>query len=67
MNIGTAKPTVEEQQAAPHHFVNNLSIKNDYSVGDFERDALAVLEDLFSKKKYSHPCWWFGFIYQSIV
>ncbi len=50
MTIGTAKPTAEELAAAPHHFINLLSIEEDYNVGDFERDALKVLDELFLKK-----------------
>jgi tRNA dimethylallyltransferase len=49
MSIGTAKPTAAELAAAPHHFVGNLSIHDYYSVGDFERDALAVLDKIFEK------------------
>lgn len=49
MCIGTAKPSPEELAAAPHHFINFLSVEDDYSVGDFERDALAVLENVFLK------------------
>jgi tRNA dimethylallyltransferase len=48
MSIGTAKPTAEELAAAPHYFVGNLSIHDYYSVGDFERDALAVLDEIFN-------------------
>ncbi|WP_235292402.1 tRNA (adenosine(37)-N6)-dimethylallyltransferase MiaA [Portibacter lacus] len=49
MNIGTAKPSVNELQLAPHHFINTLSISEDYSAGDFERDGLALLDKLFEK------------------
>jgi len=47
MNIGTAKPTVAELAQAPHHFINNLSINDTYSVGDYEREVLDKLEQLF--------------------
>ena len=49
MSIGTAKPTATELAAAPHHFVGNLSIHDYYSVGDFERAALVVLDSIFEK------------------
>ncbi|MEZ4962106.1 MAG: tRNA (adenosine(37)-N6)-dimethylallyltransferase MiaA [Saprospiraceae bacterium] len=49
MNIGTAKPSPEELEMAPHHFINSLSVEQDYSVGDFEKDALALLRSLFEK------------------
>lgn len=47
MTIGTAKPTPTELAQVPHHFINSLSIADDYSVGDFERDALSLLDQLF--------------------
>ncbi|SEP60796.1 tRNA (adenosine(37)-N6)-dimethylallyltransferase MiaA [Flavobacterium urocaniciphilum] len=49
MNIGTAVPTKEELAAAPHHFIQNKSIFENYSVGDFEKEALEKLEELFTK------------------
>ena len=50
MNIGTAKPTTAELAAVKHHFVNNLSIHDDYSVGDFEAEATLTLEKIFAEK-----------------
>lgn len=47
MTIGTAVPTKDELTAAKHHFIQNRSIFEDYSVGDFERDALNKLDELF--------------------
>ncbi|WP_295335941.1 tRNA (adenosine(37)-N6)-dimethylallyltransferase MiaA [Flavobacterium sp.] len=49
MRIGTAVPTEAELAAAPHHFIQNKSIFESYSVGDFEQDAIAKLEKLFLK------------------
>lgn len=49
MNIGTAKPTAEELQKVKHHFINSLSINDAYSVGDYEKDALQCLEQVFQK------------------
>ncbi|AIM38707.1 tRNA delta(2)-isopentenylpyrophosphate transferase [Sphingobacterium sp. ML3W] len=50
MSIGTAKPTPDELSQAPHHFINSHSIEEDYSAGDFERDALAKIATLFQTK-----------------
>lgn len=50
MNIGTAKPSPEELVAVRHHFIDSLSVADDFSVGDFEREALFVLEKIFLKK-----------------
>ncbi len=49
MRIGTAVPEPHELEAIPHHFIQNRSIFEDYNVGDFEKDALLLLEDLFQK------------------
>jgi tRNA dimethylallyltransferase len=47
--IGTAVPSKEELAAAKHHFIQNKSIFDNYSVGDFERDAIEKLEGLFQE------------------
>jgi tRNA dimethylallyltransferase len=49
MAIGTAVPSNEELAAAPHHFIQHISINDTYSVGDFERDALQKLDMLFKQ------------------
>lgn len=49
MSIGTAVPETEELAAAPHHFIQHRSITEDYNVGDFEKEALAKLDKLFTK------------------
>lgn len=51
MRIGTAKPSPEEQAQATHHFIDALSIFDAYTVGDFERQALDLLDQLFQKKE----------------
>ena len=53
MKIGTAVPNASELQAAKHHFIQHLSIQNPYTVGDFEKDALAKLNTLFKTKDYA--------------
>ncbi|WP_130287272.1 tRNA (adenosine(37)-N6)-dimethylallyltransferase MiaA [Aquimarina brevivitae] len=52
MNIGTAVPTEEELAEAKHHFIQHLSITDTYSVGDFERDGVALIESLFTTNDY---------------
>lgn len=47
---GTAKPTDEEMDGVPHHFVNSHSIHDDYNVGQFEKDALMLLDNLFQSQ-----------------
>ncbi len=47
MTIGTAVPNKEELASATHHFIQNKSIFESYSVGDFESEALTKLNGLF--------------------
>jgi len=49
MKIGTAVPSDDELAAATHHFIQNKSIFESYSVGDFEQEALAKMDELFQK------------------
>ena len=53
MAIGTAVPSAKELAAAPHHFIQNISIFEEYTVGDFERDAIAKLDELFLTNDYA--------------
>lgn len=50
MNIGTAKPSVEELNQVKHHFINSQSISEDYDAGNFEKDANHILAQLFENK-----------------
>lgn len=52
MQIGTAVPTTEELASAQHHFIQNKSIFENYTVGDFEKEAIAKLDELFSINDY---------------
>ncbi|MFN3020422.1 tRNA (adenosine(37)-N6)-dimethylallyltransferase MiaA [Soonwooa sp.] len=47
MKIGTAVPSDEELAEVPHHFIGNLSIHDYYSIGQFEKEALDKLDELF--------------------
>jgi len=47
MAIGTAVPSEEELTAVQHHFIQSISIHDEYSVGHFETDAIKLLEELY--------------------
>ena len=49
MEIGTAKHSAEELAAAPHHFINSHSVNTLFSTGDFEIQALKLMDELFKK------------------
>ena len=47
--IGTAAPTAEEQARVKHYFIGTRSITEDYNAGQYERDALELLDRLFAE------------------
>jgi tRNA dimethylallyltransferase len=49
MTIGTAKPDADELAAVKHYFIDSHSIQENFSVGDFEKQALALLDELFKE------------------
>jgi len=49
MDIGTAKPTVEEQALAPHLLVDIIDPKQSYSAGDFRDDALRLMHEIIER------------------
>jgi tRNA dimethylallyltransferase len=51
MYIGTAVPSDLELSEVKHHFIQNISIHTEYSVGQFERDAMELLQELFKKHR----------------
>ena len=51
MSIGTAKPSLDELSKVPHYFINNKSIEEAYSAGDYEKEIINQLEDYFRKQK----------------
>ena len=48
MEIGTAVPSQEELLAAKHHCIQHKSIFDRYSVGDFEKEAMVLLRNLYN-------------------
>ena len=49
MPIGTAAPTLEQQQRVKHYFVGMLGVEQEYNAGQYEREAVSLLEQLFQK------------------
>lgn len=47
MSIGTAKPSQKEMQGIPHYFIDHISIQQNYTAGDYEREAIKKLDELF--------------------
>ncbi|MDO4680420.1 MAG: tRNA (adenosine(37)-N6)-dimethylallyltransferase MiaA [Aerococcus sp.] len=50
LNIGTATPTIAEQDMAPHHLLNFQPVDEPYSVAEFKQDATKVIEDIYAQQ-----------------
>ena len=53
LEVGTAKPNKVELSKAKHHFINNLSIHDNYSVGKYKIEVDSVLMNYFKKNNYA--------------
>jgi tRNA dimethylallyltransferase len=53
MTIGTAVPNEIELSSAKHHFIHNKSIFESYNVGDFEKEAISKLNELYKTNDYA--------------
>ena len=51
LNIGTAKPTMEEREGVPHYMIDVVSPKESFSVSDYEAQALPIVEKLLAEGK----------------
>ena len=49
MNIGVARPSIEELETVPHHLIAHISVTDSYNVARYEQDALKCIESLFER------------------
>lgn len=66
LNAGTAKPTKEELNLVPHHFIDYLSIADDYDAGLYGKEALEIINHLFKKYDYVILCGGSGLYVKSV-
>ena len=67
LNIGVARPSVEELAEVKHHFIANKSIDQYFSAGEYEREVIALLDDLFKTKNVVILCGGTGFYINAIL
>lgn len=51
LNIGSAKPTIEEMEGIKHHLIDIKEPTEDYSVYDYQKDVRNLIEDIRSRGK----------------
>ena len=49
LNIGVGRPSPEQLKSIPHHLIGNTSIHHPYSAGQFAKDAIKIINELFGK------------------
>jgi tRNA dimethylallyltransferase len=52
LSIGTAKPSVEEQDGVPHYFIDSHSIHDYFTVAEYEKEVIQLLDDLFVDNQF---------------
>ena len=67
LDIGTAKPSMEEREGVPHHLIDVVSPLESFSVSDYEAVALPIVEDLLAQGKTPIICGGTGFYINSIL
>lgn len=67
VNIGTAKPTVDERKSVPHHMIDVRSISNPMNAADYAREALPVVEKILQNKKIVYLVGGSGFYLQALI
>lgn len=67
INIGTAKPTQEEQKAIPHHMIDVRSISHAMNAADYSREALPIVHKLLHDKKLVYLVGGSGFYLQALL
>ncbi len=67
MDIGTAKPTLEQRKQCPHHFIDIINPDQSYSAGEFTRRARCLIEKISSKGGVSLLVGGTGLYWQSVV
>lgn len=51
LNIGSAKPTMEERQGIMHHLIDIVDITKEYTVADFADDAALKIKEIYEQEK----------------
>ena len=51
LDIGSAKPTIEEREGIPHHLIDIKDVEEEYSVFDYQKDVRKTIEDITSRNK----------------
>lgn len=67
LNIGVARPTIDELNEVTHHFIANKSIHEYFSAGEYEREVIHLLEEKFKQNNVQILCGGTGFYINAVL
>ena len=67
LDVGTAKPSMEEREGVTHHLIDEAEVHESFSVSDYETKALPIVERLLAEGKTPVICGGTGFYIQSLL
>lgn len=67
LDIGTAKPSLEEREGIPHYMIDVVEPTENFSVSDYEREALPLVEKILKKGKTPIICGGTGFYINALL
>jgi tRNA dimethylallyltransferase len=67
LNIGVARPSESELSQADHYFIASHSISQEFNAGIFEKEALTLLQTIFTKHQYAVLCGGTGLYIQALL
>ena len=67
MNLGTAKPSLEERAGIPHHLLDIIEPDDSYTVARYKKDAEPILERLIAEGKTPIVCGGTGFYFRNLL
>ncbi len=51
LDIGSAKPSIEEREGIPHHLIDIRDVEEEYNVFEYQKDVRKLIEDITSRGK----------------
>jgi tRNA dimethylallyltransferase len=52
MNIGTAKPTLEERSGIPHHLLDVIELDEKFSVAEFKEHTIKLIDEIWARGNF---------------
>ena len=67
LDVGTAKPSIEERDGVLHHLIDVVSPQEEFSVSDYEKLALPIIDRLLEERKTPIICGGTGFYVNALL